>query len=292
MKLNKRCLIIFLSLSFLVLSGCTAATPTQPSEAEPVSETTGRLILATTTSTQDSGLLDYILPDFESKYDIGVDVIAVGTGEAMAMGASGDADVLLVHARAKEEAFIEAGDGTARYDVMYNDFVIVGPASDPAGLKGVTSVIDAFKMLAESEAPFISRGDESGTHTKEMGIWEKVGLVPEGDWYISAGQGMGAVLTMAAEQQAYTLSDRATFVTRQAEGISLEILTEGDSLLFNPYSVIPVNPEKHPNVNSQMAQAFADWLISLETQELIAGYQVNDMQLFMPDSDAWRAAHP
>jgi len=266
------------------------ATAELATEAAPgVAE---RLILATTTSTQDSGLLDYILPDFEDEYSVDIDVIAVGTGEALAMGAAGDADVLLVHARAKEEAFVEAGDGTARYDVMYNDFVIVGPAADPAGIKGMTSAVDALKLIAENEAVFVSRGDESGTHTKEKGLWEEAGIVPEGDWYVSAGQGMGAVLTMADEQQAYTLSDRATFVRRQTDGIALEIWTEGDPLLFNPYSVIPVNPEKHPNVDAEMAQSFVDWLTSLETQELIASYQVNGMQLFTPDSEAWRAENP
>jgi tungstate transport system substrate-binding protein len=296
MKLPKRYQIVFLSLLLLLLVGCMATAVVEPTTAEPVTEAipaiSERLILATTTSTQDSGLLDYILPDFEGEYSVEVDVIAVGTGEALAMGAAGDADVLLVHARAKEDAFVEAGDGTARYDVMYNDFVIVGPAADPAGIKGMTSAIDALKLIAENEAVFVSRGDESGTHTKEKGLWEKVGIVPKGDWYVSAGQGMGAVLTMADEQQAYTLSDRATFVKRQADGIALEILTEGDPLLFNPYSVIPVNPEKHPNVDAEMAQSFVDWLTSLETQKLIASYQVNGMQLFTPDSEAWRAKNP
>lgn len=293
--------VVLLCLALVVLAGCATASPArvpagEDAAVEPTGEagsgTSGRLILATTTSTQDSGLLDIILPDFEQKYDVKVDVIAVGTGQAIEMGTKGDADILLVHARAQEDAFVEAGDGTARYDVMYNDFVIVGPASDPAGIKGMTGAVDAFKKIAESEAAFISRGDESGTHAKEKGIWTKAEITPEGDWYISAGQGMGEVLTMAAEQQAYTLADRATYAKRQSEGLALDILVEGDKMLFNPYGVIPVNPEKHPNVNAEKAQAFVEWITSLETQELIASYKVNDTQLFIPSSAAWQAAHP
>lgn len=275
------------------------AEPTVEATAEPTvaptSEPRGgskRLILATTTSTQDSGLLDYILPDFEKKYDATVDVVAVGTGQAIALGTSGDADVLLVHARSQEDAFVEAGDGTQRYDVMYNDFIIVGPASDPAGIKGLTSAADAFKAIAENKATFVSRGDKSGTNTKELAIWKEAGITPEGDWYQSAGQGMGEVLTMTAEQQGYTLSDRATYVARKADGLDLDILVEGDKILFNPYGVIPVNPEKHPNVNAELGQAFADWITSLETQELIATFKISDQQMFTPDSEAWLAAHP
>lgn len=251
-----------------------------------------RLILATTTSTQDSGLLDFILPDFEKKYGVTVDVVAVGTGQAIALGQSGDADVLLVHARTQEDAFVASGDGTERYDVMYNDFIIVGPADDPAGIKGMTVAVDAFKKIADKKALFISRGDKSGTNTKELAIWKAAEITPSGDWYESAGQGMGEVLTMAAEQQGYTLSDRATYVARKADGLDLEILVEGDKILFNPYGVIPVNPEKHPNVNAVLGQDFADWITSLDTQELIASYQIEGQQMFVPDSAAWLEAHP
>jgi len=250
-----------------------------------------RLILATTTSTDDSGLLDYILPDFEKKFNAQVDVVAVGTGQALELGANGDADVVLVHARAQEDKFVADGSGTQRYDVMYNDFVIVGPASDPAGIKGMTSAADAFAKIAVTKSPFVSRGDNSGTNTKETAIWTAANITPAGDWYISAGQGMGAVLTMSEEMNAYTLTDRATYVGRQAEGLTLDILVEGDAILFNPYGVIPVNPEKHPNVNATLAQDFADWITSLDTQTLIASFKVNDQQLFTPDSEAWRAAH-
>lgn len=285
----KRFALFTLILTFALLAvGCAPAQPA----AQPTPAEAGRLILATTTSTQDSGLLDYILPDFEAQSGLDVDVVAVGTGEALELGARGDADVVLVHARAREDAFVAEGNGTARYDVMYNDFVIVGPQSDPAGIAGVASAAEAFQRIAEAQAPFVSRGDDSGTHTKEKAIWESAGITPEGDWYISAGQGMGAVLTMSAEQGAYTLSDRATYIARVAEGLDLVVLMEGDPALFNPYGVIPVNPEKHPNVNAQGAQAFVEWIISLETQELIASFKVNDAQLFVPDSEAWRAAHP
>jgi tungstate transport system substrate-binding protein len=250
-----------------------------------------RLILATTTSTYDSGLLDYILPGFEATYHAEVDVISVGTGQALALGESGDADVLLVHARAREDAFVEAGHGLIRYDVMYNDFVIVGPADDPAGIRGMTVATDALLQIANAGEEFVSRGDDSGTHTKERSIWAAAELEPAGNWYLSAGQGMGAVLTIADELQAYTLSDRATYLARKVEGLTLDVLVEGDPILFNPYGVIPVNPAEHPNVNAELAQAFAHWITSLPTQDLIASYEVNGSQLFTPDSVPYRAAH-
>jgi len=236
-------------------------------------------------------LLDYILPDFEEKTGIEVDVIAVGTGQALEMGRAGDADVVLVHSRAAEDQFVAEGHGTERYDVMYNDFIIIGPPSDPAGISGMESAAEAFARIAETESIFVSRGDESGTHNKELAIWKEAGIEPSGDWYQSAGQGMGAVITIANEQQGYTLSDRATFVAFDAEGLELVILVEGDPILFNPYGVIPVNPETHPGVNYEAAQQFAEWITSLETQELIASFEVNGMQLFIPDSEAWRAAN-
>ncbi len=249
-----------------------------------------RLILATTTSTQDSGLLDYLLPVFEEQYEIEVDVIAVGTGQAIELGRNGDADIILVHARACEDAFVEEGYGTARYEVMYNDFIVVGPPDDPAGFAGMTDATAAFLKMAETESPFVSRGDDSGTHTKEMSIWKKADLEPAGGWYISAGQGMGEVLTMANELQAYTLSDRATYVSMQDKLPALTIVVEGDPILFNPYGVIPVNPDVHPQVNAAAAQVFVDWLISVETQQLIAEFEVNGQALFVPDSELWREA--
>jgi len=311
---KRRILILFLIFTLVgltaLLAACgddedkekTAPTPTEEvatplptaePTAEPTTEPTAsaRLILATTTSTEDSGLLEYILPDFEAKYNADVDVIAVGTGQALELGQNGDADVVLVHARDREDQFVADGYGTARYDVMYNDFILVGPAADPAGIKGMTDATAAFAKIAETGSTFVSRGDDSGTHSKEKAIWKAAEVTPEGDWYISAGQGMGEVLTMSDEMGAYTLSDRATYVARQATGLTLEILVEGDPILFNPYGVIPVNPEKHPNINAELGQAFADWITSLETQELIASFKVNGQALFTPDSEAWRAAH-
>lgn len=268
----------------------------------------GRLVLATTTSTENSGLLKVILPDFEQKYGASVEVIAVGTGQAMELGQNGDADVLLVHARAREDAFVADGYGVNRQDVMYNDFVLLGPASDPAGIKGMTDVAAALEKIAATQSPFISRGDDSGTHTKEQDLWkattvtlidapsmsggDKTFVRPEGDWYQSVGQGMGATLTIANEQQAYTLSDRATFLARTLEGTDLVILVEGDSRMFNPYGVIAVNQELHPTVNFAGAQAFIDWITSVETQKLIADFGVAEFgqSLFIPDSAAWNAA--
>jgi tungstate transport system substrate-binding protein len=255
---------------------------------------TQRLILATTTSTQDSGLLDYLLPTFESQYNVEVDVIAVGTGQTLKLGEDGNADVLLVHARAQEDAFMQAGHGARREDVMYNDFIILGPAGDPAGIRGLTTAAEAFQKIAQAQAPFISRGDESGTHTKEKAIWKAAGIEPAGGWYQSAGQGMGAVLTMSNEQQAYTVSDRATYLARTLEGTELEILVEGDPLLFNPYGVIAVNPNKGAHIQADLANSFVDWIISMPTQETIGQFGVAEFgaPLFTPDSAAWRAAHP
>jgi tungstate transport system substrate-binding protein len=258
--------------------------------------TPDRLILATTTSTQDSGLLEYLLPDFEKAFNTKVDVIAVGTGQALQLGKDGNADVLLVHARSQEDAFMKDGHGTRREDVMYNDFVIVGPAADPAGILGMTSAVDAFKKLAEAgkagKAIFISRGDKSGTNTKELAIWKSAEITPEGSWYVSAGQGMGEVLTMANEQQAYTLSDRATYLARTLKGIELTIIVEKDKTLLNPYGVITVNPDKGPQINSALATQFVDWLISVPVQEKIAAFGQADFgqSLFVPDSTLWKAS--
>lgn len=271
----------------LMNAACGRETAVSP-QSQTSSQT---LILATTTSTDDSGLLDAILPQFEAQTGIQVQVIAVGTGQALALGENGDADVLLVHARSQEDAFMAAGHGVRREDVMYNDFVIVGPAADPAQIQGLANAADAFAQIARAQAPFVSRGDESGTHTKEMKVWESAGVMPEGAWYIAAGQGMGAVLTMAEELQAYTLSDRATYLSRTLNGLSLEIMVEGDPVLFNPYGVIAVNPAKGSQIHYDLANQFIDWLISVPTQELIAQFGVAEFgsPLFTPDSRPWRA---
>ena len=283
--LNDRLEWVALGMLVTILAACGSdkAPGTTPAPQD--------LILATTTSAYDSGLLDYILPDFEQRDNARVDVVSVGTGQALALGQTGDADVVLVHAPEQEAAFVAAGYGTRRYPVMHDDFVIVGPANDPAGIKGLTDAAVAFQKIANAKATFVSRGDESGTDIKEKAIWKKLGLTPSGDWYVSAGQGMGEVLTLAEELQAYTLSDRPTYLTRQAAGLRLDILVEGDPFLFNPYSVIPVNPAGHPHVNAALAQQFTDWLTSLEGQNLIASFQLNGHPLFTPDSDAWHAAH-
>lgn len=273
---------LLLSLFVLLLAGCVAPPPPQ---AAP------RLLLATTTSTQDSGLLDALLPDFEKQNGVAVDVVAVGTGQALKLGEDGNADVLLVHARAQEDAFMAAGHGVRREDVMYNDFVLVGPADDLAGVGGGSDAAQAFAKIAESHSPFVSRGDDSGTHSKEKSIWQVAGIEPAGNWYISAGQGMGAVLTMADEQQAYALSDRATYLARTLEGTGLKILVEGDPILFNPYGVIAVNPAKNTGIHGELASQFIGWLISVPTQEKIAQFGVEEFgqSLFVPDSVFWHS---
>jgi tungstate transport system substrate-binding protein len=295
-------LLMLVTLLTALLIGCgsseeSTATPppdtSVPTEAAEQPGETQTLILATTTSTENSGLLGYLLPDFEKEYDVKVDVIAVGTGQALKLGEDGNADVLMVHARAQEDAFMDAGHGVRREDLMYNDFVILGPPDDPAGLRGMKKAAKAFEKIAEAQAPFVSRGDDSGTHTKEKEIWQAAGVEPTGDWYISAGQGMGAVLTMADEQQAYTLSDRATYLARTLEGTDLEIMVEGDPILFNPYGVIAVNPDKGSHIKHDLANTFIDWLISVPTQEKIAQFGVAEFgaPLFTPDSVPWREAH-
>ena len=279
------------------VSTTAAGAPTEAAVTEPTPEADAEepqvLRLATTTSTADSGLLDAILPGFEALYNARVDVVAVGTGQAIEIGQAGDADVILVHARAREDAFVEAGSGTARYDVMYNDFILVGPADDPAGVQGMTSAADALATIATAGAPFASRGDDSGTHTKELSLWEKADVSPEGDWYNSLGQGMGETLTFANEAEAYTLTDRGTYLSMRDTLPNLAIMVGGDSIadnadpaLLNPYGVIPVNPELSPNINAELAQQFAEWLTSPDVQEQIGQYGVEEFgqPLFYPNA--------
>lgn len=246
------------------------------------------LILATTTSTENSGLLAFILPYFKEKHGIDVKVVAVGTGAALQMGADGEADVILGHAREQEEALVAAGHGIARFDVMYNDFIIIGPADDPAGLtdNAAGDVLIGFQLIASNEATFVSRGDNSGTHIMEGNLWQELGMEEPADrWYISAGQGMGDVILMANEIEAYTLSDRGTYLS-MGEKISLETMVEGDPKLFNYYGVIAVNPDKGPHINGEGAALFVEWILSDETQELIGEFGVEEFgtPLFFPNT--------
>ena len=246
------------------------------------------IVVSSTTSTQDSGLFGHILPLFKQKTGIDVKVIAQGTGQALDTGRRGDADVVFVHAKSAEEKFLAEGQGVKRYPVMYNDFVLIGPKSDPAGVKGMKDITKALQMIKDKQAPFISRGDRSGTHLAELALWNKnAGIDIEkekGPWYKSIGQGMGAALNAASASNAYVLSDRGTWISFKNKG-DLAIAVEGDKLLFNQYGVMLVNPEKHPNVKKDLGQQFIDWLVSPEGQKAIANYKINGEQLFYPNAD-------
>lgn len=244
------------------------------------------LILATTTSTQDSGLLDVLVPHFEDQYGWDVKTIAVGSGAALRMGEEGEADVLLSHSPAAEMDFMDGGFGESREPVMYNDFVIVGPSDDPAGITDAATAAEAFALIAVSEETFLSRGDESGTNAKELTIWEAASLEPSGSWYQETGQGMGATLTVANEKRGYTLSDRGTFLA-QMDNFDLEILFEGDEALFNQYHVIVVNPDVHSGINVDGARDFAEFIRADDTQETIRTFGVEEFgqPLFVPNAN-------
>ena len=249
--------------------------------ATALSET--RLRMSTTTSTEQSGLLTALLPPFEKANNVKVDVIAVGTGKSLKLGENGDVDVVFVHARALEDKFVAEGFGVDRRDVMYNDYIIVGPKEDPAGLKGSKSAVEAFTKLAAGKADFISRGDESGTNQKEKEIWKAAGIKPQGKWYSEAGQGMGPVLQMAFDKKGYTLADRGTYLAYEGK-TDLVILFEGDKALFNPYGIIAVNPKKHPGVKYDLATKFMDYVTGPEGQKIIGDFKINGKQLFFPDA--------
>ena len=240
--------------------------------------------LSTTTSTENSGLLQYLLPVFEAKTNTKVHVISVGTGKALEMAKNGDVDVTLVHARPSEDKFVAEGHGVNRRDVMYNDFIIVGPVSDPAGVKGSRDVLKAMKKITDSRAKFISRGDNSGTDQMEKAYWKEIGEKPEGSAYVSAGLGMGEVLNMASEMQAYTLTDRATYGAYRAK-TGLVVAVEGDPKMFNPYGIIAVNPARHKSVNYKGAMQLIDWITSEEGQQKIAGFKVDGQQLFFASAN-------
>ncbi|MET0000483.1 MAG: substrate-binding domain-containing protein [Candidatus Thiodiazotropha lotti] len=241
--------------------------------------------LATTTSTDNSGLLKELLPEFQADTGYNVHVIAVGTGKALRMGRDGDVDVVLVHARTAEDDFVAQGHGEKRFGVMYNDFVIVGPQTDPAGLSKAKNATTALQLIAEHQATFVSRGDDSGTHKKELGLWNKAAVDPQGQWYREAGQGMGKVLQIAAEMDAYTLTDRGTWLAYEKKS-PLKIGFEGDPLLFNPYGIIAVNPQRYPDTNHRGAQTLIRWLISPEGQERINNFRIGSNRLFTPSADA------
>ena len=297
----------------MVLSACApAAAPApaqstaaavQPTEAAPAPSGEQVLKLATTTSTADSGLLDNILPEFEKLCNCRVDVVAVGTGQAIAIGQKGDADVLLVHARKSEDQFVKDQDAKERFDVMYNDFIILGPKDDPAKASSAASAPDAFKAIMAAQAAFASRGDKSGTNTKELSIWSSLGITPTKDlpWYKALGQGMGETLTFANEQGVYTLADRGTYLAMKDKLPNLVVVVGGNTLaenkdksLLNPYGVMAVNPDKHPGVKYDLAMQFIKWLNSVETQQKIQDYGKDKFgqSLFYPASAEWQAANP
>lgn len=316
--MNKKRILIALVLAMaMLLAACGGNNTTEPAATDGATETAteaateavteeaadeeteaavepkGEMILSTTTSTEDSGLLDFILPDFTEKTGYDVKVVAVGTGAALQNGRDGNADALLVHAKASEEEFVEEGYGVERFDVMYNDFVLVGPTDDPAGLKAdfAKDPIGALQHIAEEKAAFVSRGDDSGTHKKELQLWEKADRQDPGedtantDWYTSAGKGMGDVLTMTSEMQAYTMTDRATYLSMR-DDLELDIVVEDAEDLFNQYGVIAVDASVGDNINTEAGQAFVDWILSEEVQQMIAEFGVAEFgePLFVPNA--------
>ena len=272
--INRRTVIVVAALAATILT-------------TPVCAQDKSIVVSSTTSTQDSGLFGYILPLFKEKTGIDVKVIAQGTGQALDTGRRGDSDVVFVHAKSAEEKFLAEGEGVKRHPVMYNDFVLIGPKSDPASIKGMKDVAKALATIKDKQADFISRGDRSGTHIAELTLWNKDAGIDidkeKGPWYKSIGQGMGAALNTAEASNGYVLSDRGTWLSFKNKG-DLQILVEGDKRLFNQYGVMLVSPAKHPNVKKELGQAFVDWLISPEGQKAIANYKINGEQLFYPNA--------
>lgn len=275
---NKRCSIYhgnlfrFLQIAALLVLLVIAGLPCHAFAVE-------RIRLATTTSTEASGLLRVLLPPFEESCQCRVDVIAVGTGKALKLGEFGDVDVVLVHARSLEDAFMASGYGSERRDVMSNDFVVLGPSQDPAAVLGSSDLVEALNKIARSGAFFISRGDDSGTHVRERELWQAAGLTPEGRWYLEAGRGMGEVLIMASERQGYTLSDRGTYLAFK-DKVELQVVFSGDQRMINPYGVMMVNPVRHPHVKVDLSRSFIDFLISDQGQAIISNFNIADEQLF------------
>lgn len=286
-KLSVIALLLLLLSIFMVACGKSAETPPPEDDNSTGEQAKGEILLSTTTSTDDSGLLGFILPEFTKDTGYDVKVVAVGTGQALQMGRDGDADVLLVHAKASEEEFVAEGHGVERFDVMYNDFVLLGPKDDSLNLKEEvgSDIVKALATISESGKTFVSRADDSGTHKKELNLWKEANIEPKGDWYVEAGQGMGAVVQMTDELQGYTLSDRATYLSMM-DDLELQIVVEGDTKLFNQYGVIAVDPEKNDKINAEGAQAFVDWMISSKAQELIEefGKDKYGQSLFIPNA--------
>jgi len=279
----KRLIAVAFVLCAILLPAMAQNTPSGAPNPPPAMQGV-RLRLATTTSTQDSGLLPILNPPFEKLTGITVDVIAVGTGKAIKLGENGDVDVVLVHDRNAEDKFVAQGFGVNRRDVMHNDFVIVGPVEDPARVAESTTTADAFSRIAAAGAPFVSRGDASGTNAKELELWAAVSVKPKGAWYKEAGQGMGEVLVMSGNLKAYTLADRGTWIAMKDKLRGLRILSEGDAALFNPYGVIAVNPQKHPEASYMTAMQYIAWVTSVQGQKIIRDYTMGGQQLFTPDA--------
>jgi tungstate transport system substrate-binding protein len=270
---------IFISLPAILVLLCMLGYPAHADMQAKSQDEAKTIILATTTSFDNTGLLGYLLPIFTEETGIGVDVVAVGTGAALELARNGDADIVLVHDREAEEAFIAEGHGLARHYIAQNEFVIIGPEDDPADIESAETAVDAFTRIMETNSRFVSRGDNSGTNMRELSIWESAGLEPEGEWYVEAGQGMGAVATVANEMGAYTLIDTGTFYSME-DNLDLAILFSGDPVLINVYSIIPLNPEMHPDARLEAANRLMEWLTSPGTGELIEGFKVNGHTLF------------
>jgi tungstate transport system substrate-binding protein len=268
------------TLTLILVAATLAALPAKAQDKS--------IVVASTTSTQDSGLFGHILPLFKAKTGIDVKVVAQGTGQALDTGRRGDADVVFVHAKAQEEKFVADGFGVQRFDVMYNDFVLIGPKADPAKIKGGKDIVAALKAIETSASAFVSRGDKSGTHAAELALWKTAGAAPQDAkpaWYREIGQGMGAALNTSAAMGAYVLADRGTWISFKNKD-ALEIAVEGDAKLFNQYGIMLVNPAKHPNVKKDLGQAFVDWILSAEGQNAIRSYRIDGQQLFFPNFDA------
>ena len=281
-------------MKFGLLAFVATLTAAVPLWAHTVIAQDKSIVVASTTSTQDSGLYEHILPMFKARTGIVVKVVAQGTGQALDTGRRGDADVVFVHAKPQEEKFVADGFGVQRFDVMYNDFVLIGPPGDPAGIKGGKDILAAFRTISAKASPFVSRGDSSGTHAVELDLWKAAGLDPAGTghpgavkpaWYREIGQGMGAALNTASAMGAYVLSDRGTWIAYKNRE-ALQIVVEGDKALFNQYGIILVNPARHPHVKRELGQAFIDWVLSAEGQNAIRSYRIGGEQLFFPNAQA------